>query len=147
MVKGWTYQRRELLKGLAGLALTQATEQSRTSLVLALITVEHAILGDFFFFLSHKAEHSKIIMIITVMPLTLCKRLLYVSPYPRKWVLRHVGRGGAGGRGPHRHGDGPADGVARGGAGGACPLGLERQGKSLICFPQEDAKCPSQCLC
>ena len=55
-----------MLKGLAGLALTQATEQSRTSLVLALITVEHAILGDFFFFLSHKAEHSKIIMIITL---------------------------------------------------------------------------------
>lgn len=72
-----------------------------------------------------------------IKPLTLCKRLLYISPYPSERVVGRVSRGGAGRGGPHRHGDGPADGVAGGGARRACPLGLERQCKSLICFPKK----------
>lgn len=81
----------------------------------------------------------------TTKALTLCKRLLYISPYPSERVLRRVRRGGAGRRGADGHGDGPADGVAGGGARGACPLGLQRQGKLLICFPRKYYM-PSHCL-
>lgn len=81
--------------------------------------------------LSHKSRTQQ-----KIKPLTLCKRLLHVSPYPCERVLRRVGRGGAGGRRPNGHGDGPADGVAGGGARRACPLGLERQCEPLMCFPK-----------
>lgn len=77
-------------------------------------------------------------------PLTLCKGLLNVSPYPGEGVLGRVGRAGAGRGRPHRHGDGPADGVAGGRARRACPLGLERQCDPLICFPKAPVRSQQQ---
>lgn len=52
--------------------------------------IDHAILGDLFA-TEKQNTHTQI------KPLTLCKRLLYVSPYPCERVLRRVGWGGAGG--------------------------------------------------
>lgn len=69
--------------------------------------------------------------------LTLSKGLLHISPYPSEGVLRGVRWGGAGRCWPDGHGNGPADGVAGGGARGACPLGLQKQDTSLVCFHQK----------
>lgn len=76
--------------------------------------------------------------------LTLCKRLLHISPYPREGVLWGVRWCGTRRCRPDGHGDRPADGVAGGRAWRACPLGLQKQDTSLICFHKKGPEVPSK---
>lgn len=122
---------REFPKRLAGPALTPAVKDSSIwshMLLWQLLTTQQTLVT----YLSHKSRPQQ-----KMKPLTLCKCLLYISPYPCEGVLRRVCRGGAGWRWPDGHGNWPADGVAGGGAGRASPLSLEKQCESLICFSKK----------